>query len=156
MKLLTNILLIQLVIVSICSCASNKKMIEKSQTEFGAIKFFAVKAQGDKLSIIKLYADVDSNGIKRYYSFYPKGVVMTDERAKQLSYTVLFKQFPENFNKNNYHHFSRLDTLVFDKAEILLKSSKYSHLKSLKGANGYEIQVYYMHGFPKNKKFETL
>lgn len=153
---LTNILLFLLVTFSICSCASNRKLIEKSQTEYGRIKFYAVKSPNDTSSIIKLYADVDSNGTRRYYSFYPKGIVMTDERAKNASYTVLFKQLPDNFDSNVYNHFSKLDTLVFDKAEVLLENPDYSHLKSPKGATGYEIEIYYLHGFPKNRKFQPL
>lgn len=139
----------------LCSCAGGKNLIEKTQTEFGRIKFHAVNSPNDKSSALKLYADVDSNGIKRYYSFYPEGIVMTDERAKNLSYTVLFK-LPDSFDSNVYHRLSRLDTLVFDKAEALLESSEYSHLKSLKGATGYEIEVSYLHGFPKNKRFKPL
>lgn len=140
----------------IFSCISNKKLIEKSRTEFGRIKFYVINSPNDKSSIIPLYADVDSNGIRRYYSFYPKGIVMTDERAKNLSYTVLFKQLPDNFDNNAYHRFSKLDTLVFDKADVLFGSSEYSHLKSLKGATGYAIEVYYLHGFPKSRKFQPL
>jgi hypothetical protein len=140
----------------ICSCTSNKKLIGKSRTEFGRIKYYAVNSSNDKSSAIKLYADVDSNGIRRYYSFYPKGIVMTDERAKNLSYTVLFKQLPDHFDSNAYHGFSELDTLVFYKAETLLENPDYSHLKSPKGATGYEIEVYYLHGFPKNKRFVPL
>ena len=81
---------------------------------------------------------------------------MTDERAKVLSYTVIFKQLPDNFDSNIYQRLSRLDSLVIDKAETLLRTSEYSNFKSLKGAKGYEIEVYYMHGFPKNKRFEPL
>jgi|GEM_PF-1490023 hypothetical protein len=151
-----NTLLFVFFAFNICSCTSNKKLIGKSRTEFGKIKFFVVNSPNDKSSVSKLYADVDSNGIRRYYSFYPEGIMMTDERAKNRSYNVLFKQLPDNFDSNVYHSFSKLDTLVFDKAERLLESSEYSHLKSVKGATGYEIEIYYLHGFPKNKKFVPL
>jgi hypothetical protein len=144
------------IVFGVCSCTSNKKLIEKSQTEFGSIKFYAVKSPNDKSSVIKLYADVDSNGIRRFYSFYPKGIVMTDERAKNLSYAVLFKPLPDIFDSNAFRRFSKLDTFVFDKAETVLKSSEYFHLKSAKGATGYEVEVYYLHGFPKNGKFHPL
>jgi hypothetical protein len=142
--------------LGICSCTSNKKLIAKSWTEFGRIKFYEVKSLSDKFSLMKLYADVDNNGIRRFYSFYPKGIVMTDESAKNLSYTVLFKPLPDSFDSSSYHRFSKLDTLVLNKAETLLRISEFSHLKRIKGATGYEIEVYYLHGFPKNKRFAPL
>ena len=156
MRHFINTLSFLFILFGMCSCTSNKKLIEKSRTDFGKIKFYAVNSSNDNSSIDKLYAAVNSNGIRRYYSFYPKGIVMTDEKEKNVSYTVLFKQLPNNFDSNAYHRFSKLDTLVFDKAETFLESSQYSQLKSVKGATGYEIEVYYLHGFPKNKKFVPL
>jgi hypothetical protein len=131
-------------------------LIKKSKTEFGKIKFFEIKTHGDQISTSKIYADVDSSGIKRYYSFYPDKIVMTDGRAKELSYTVVYRKLPENYNRNVYKRFSKLDTLVFAKAEKLLKTSRYAHLKKIEAAKGYEIEVNYYHGFPKDKKFEPL
>lgn len=156
MQGVTNYFLFILITIAVCSCSTSKKLIEKSEIEYGNIKFFETNTQGDKSSINKVYADVDSNGIKRYYSFYTDRIVMTDERAKELSYTVLYRKLPDNLDTNNYHRFSKLDTLVFDKAEKLLEVSKYSHLKRLQGSEGYEIGVNYYHGIPKNKKFEPL
>ena len=156
MRYFNNIPLFLFIAFGICSCTSSKKLIEQSRTEFGRIKIYAVNSPDNKYSIIKLYAEIDSNGIKRYYSFYSKGIIMTDERAKNLSYNVLFKQLPNNFDGNIYQRFSKFDTLVFDKVEMLLKRSEYSHLKSVKGSNGYEIEVYYLHGFPKDRKFQPL
>jgi hypothetical protein len=156
MQRFTNYFIFLLISIAMCSCFTNKNLIEKSKTEFGGIKFFEIKTQGDKASISKIYADVDSSGIKRYYSFYPDKIVMTDGRAKVLSYTVINRKLPDNYDTNIYNRFSRLDTLVFVKAEKLLKNSRYSHLKKIEGAEGYEIEVNYYHGFPKNKKFEPL
>jgi len=156
MRHFQNIVLLILIAWSICSCASSKKLIEKSQTEFGSIKFYAVNATTDKSYVDKVYADVDSNDVKRYYSFYPDRVVMTDERTKGISYTVSFQQLPDNYDSNIYRGFSKWDTLVFSKAKSLFKTSDYSHLKSLKGAEGYEIEVNYLHGFPKDKQFKPL
>jgi hypothetical protein len=156
MRHFINILLFQFIVFSLCSCTSSKKLIGKSQTEYGRIKFYAVNAGGDKNFISKVYADVESSGVKRYYSFYPKGIMMTDERAKNLSYTVLFQQLPAKYDSNAYRSLSPLDTFVFSKSKTLMKSPKYSYLRSPEGATGYEIEVYNLHGFPKNRKFQPL
>ncbi len=81
---------------------------------------------------------------------------MTDERAKELSYTILFKQLPDQFDTNFYRQLSQLDMTVLSKAKTILKTSSYSHLKNPIGSTGFEIEVNYMHGFPKNRKFQPL
>ena len=141
---------------AIYSCTTNRELIGKSPTEFGTIKFFMVRLPTDKAPVIKLYAEVNSTDLKRYYSFYSNRIMMTDERVKNLSYTVLFKQLPDEFNSNAFQRFTKLDSLVFDKAKAFLVLSEYEHLKSFKGATGFEIEVHYLHGFPKNKRFQPL
>lgn len=138
------------------SCASNKMLIEKQQTKFGNVKFYAVNVSSDKPFVDKVYVAADSNGVKRFYSFYPDKIVMTDERTKELSYTIIYHKLQDNFDSNIYHQLSIWDTLVLTKALTILQSSKYSHLKSPDNAKGYEIEVNYYHGFPKYKKFQPL
>lgn len=138
------------------SCASNKVLIKKQQTEFGYVKFYAVYGSSDIPYVGKIYVATDSNGVKRFYSFYPDKIVMTDERAKELSYTLIFNKLQDNFDSNMYHRLSTWDTLVLSKAVTILKASKYSHLKSPGNAQGYEIEVNYYHGSPKDKKFQPL
>lgn len=142
--------------MGICSCASNSRILGKSQTEYGKVKFYAVSKSGDKSSISKIYADVDSNGIKSYYSFYPDRIVMTNERAKGLSYTVLFQPIPKNYDSNIYRPFSPLDTLVLSQAKTFLNTTECSHLKSPEGYTGFEIEVNYFHGSPKGRRFKPL
>jgi hypothetical protein len=138
------------------SCAAHRRLIGKSQTKIGRMKFYAVNASGDRSSVEKVYADVRSSGIKRYYSFYPDRILMTDDAAKGLSNKVLFQVLPDNFDSSIYHLLSPLDTLVFSRAKTFLNTIENSHLKSPKGATGYEINVYYLHGFPKSRKFQPL
>jgi hypothetical protein len=131
--------------------------VNKSRTKFGSIKFYVVNATSDRSYPEKVYAEFDSNNnVKRYYSFYPDKIVMTDERAKNLSYTVTSQKLPDSYDSNIYHRFSRLDTLIFDKAQKIIDTTKYSSLKRLTGAEGYLIEVNYYHGFPKNRKFQPL
>jgi hypothetical protein len=156
MRHFTNIFAFLFIGFGIYSCTSSKKLIEKQQTEFGSVKFYAVNVSNDNSFVDKIYADADSNGVKRFYSFYPDRIVMTDERAKELSYTISFRNLPDNFDSNIYNRLSTWDTLVFSKVMTILKASKYSHLKRPDGATGYEIEVNYLHGFPKSKTFQPL
>lgn len=145
-----------MIIVSLLSCSANKRLIGKSQTEYGKVNFYEINSSDDKSHVTKVYADVNNGGIKRYYSFYPDKILMTEEKAKQLSYTILFNNLPDNYDKSDYNQLSRLDTIVFEQAEIFLNSSKYSHLKKPQGAKGYEIEINYYHGFPRNRIFRPL
>ena len=156
MRRFTCYFLFLMVTIVILSCSTNKRLIDKSEILNGKIKFFETHTKEDKSSIPKVYADVESTGIKKYYSFYTDRIVMIDERGKNLSYTVIYHKLPDNHDTNIYKQFSKLDTLVFAKAKNLLETSKYSHLKKLQGAEGYEIVVNYYHGFPKDKKFKPL
>lgn len=156
MKHLVNIILFSFITFFMGSCVTNNRLIGNSWTDYGRIKFYAVKALGDKNTIEKIYADIDSNNIKKYYSFYPDRIVMTDERRKQLSYTVVFQQLPNKYDNNIYRPLSLLDSLVFSKAMTLLSRTEYSNLKKPKEASGFVIVVNYYHGFPKNQKFKPL
>lgn len=120
------------------------------------IKFYGVNALEAKSLVTKVYAAVDSSGVQMYYSFYSDGILMTDERAKNLFYSVIFKQLPDNPDTNIYRRLSHIDTLVFSKAKELVKTLNNLYLKNPDGATGFEIQVQYMHGFPKKGKFLPL
>ena len=143
-------------VFSFCSCVSNSRLIGKSETEFGRIKFYLANASVNNTPVSKIYAEVDSNNIKRYYSFYPDRIVMTDERTKNLSFTFTSQKIPDNYDANVYHRFSTLDTFVFGKAQEIIDTTTYSYLKGLQTAEGYFIEVNYYHGFPKGKKFKPL
>lgn len=138
------------------NCTSNKMLVEKQRTKFGNVKVYEVNISSSNPSVDKLYVATDSNGIKRFYIFFPDKIVMTDERAKELSYTIIFHELQENFDSNIYHRLSTWDTMVLSRALTILKASKYSHLKSPDNAKGYEIEVNYYHGYPKDKKLQPL
>jgi hypothetical protein len=156
MRYLTKTLVFLLSAFSISSCVSHSRLIGTSETDFGRIRFYLVDASDDNTSVSKVYANVDSNNIKKYYSFYPDKIVMRDQRAKNLSYKVTSQKIPDNYDTKVYHRFSRLDTLVFGKAKEIVDTSTYSYLKGLQGAAGYFIEVNYYHGFPKGRKFKPL
>jgi hypothetical protein len=156
MRHLLNVFPFLFIAFGLYSCTSSKKLIEKQQTEFGNLKFYVDYVSRGKSEINKVYADTDSNGVKRFYSFYPDRIVMTDERVKNLSYTVSYHQLPDNLDSTIFQRLSPWDTLVFSKALTILKANKYLDLKNPQGASGYEIVINYYHGFPNKKKFKPL
>lgn len=53
-----------------------------------------------------------------------------------------------------YQKLSKLDSVVLSKSDKILDSLKWNDFKRWNGATGFEIEVVYYHGFPKNGKFE--
>jgi hypothetical protein len=139
-----------------CSCAGRGKLIGKGKTSYGKIKFYGVHSIKDKPKVDMVYADVDSNGLKMYYSFYPNNIVKTVDSAKVLSYTAFYGKLPENYDKNIFQKFTHLDSLVLKKADTLFGSLGYKHLKKWAGAEAFIIEVNYYHGWPKHRKFQPL
>jgi hypothetical protein len=131
-------------------------MISKSYTQFGKLKFYSQKVDWGDSTIKKVYADIDSNGTRIFYSFYPDMVIKTEEVAKQVGYRLLFDKLPLNHDSVHFQQLSSLDTLVFSKATTLFSMLGYSYLKKLDGAIGFSVEIYYIHGFPKNKKFQPM
>ncbi|GAO41774.1 hypothetical protein FPE01S_01_07880 [Flavihumibacter petaseus NBRC 106054] len=125
-------------------------------TEYGKVKFYSISATRHGTTVDKVYADVDSSNVKRYFSFYPDRIVMTDEREKGLSYTILFRELPGSYDTTIFHQLSFLDKLVLSQARLLLNTTEFAHLKNPKGATCFEIEVNYLHGFPKHRKFKPL
>ncbi len=103
-----------------------------------------------------MYACVDSNNIKTYYSYYPDRILKTSEISKVISYTVFYGSLPANHESKTYLRFSSLDTQVLVKGDRLLDSLGYGNFKKSKGAEGYFVEVNFNHGWPKHRKFRPL
>lgn len=142
-----------LIPVSLFACSTNVKLIDKSRTKHGDIKFFSEKISKNNPSIKRIYASVKTAANYSYYSFYPDKIVKTTDTAKTLIYTVFYRQLPKNYDSNIYQRFSHLDSFVLTKGDKLLDSLGLDNFKTSKGAEGFQIEVNYYHGFPKNKKF---
>lgn len=128
-------------------------MIDKSQTNYGYIKFYSEKGTKDNSSIKRIYASVKTDHSKSYYSFYPDKIVKTTDTAKELIYTVFYGQIQTKFDSNIFQRFSELDSIVLTKGDNLLDSLGLHNFKTSNGADGFQVEVNYYHGFPKNKKF---
>jgi hypothetical protein len=132
------------------ACSGTIKLIYKSSTENEKISYYVEKMTTDNSDVKRIYASVDSNGHKSYYSFYPDNIVMTTDKA---TYKVFYGQLPANHDSDIFRKFSSLDSLVLKRGDNLLDSLGLKTFKRSTGADSYEIEVIYYHGFPKNKKF---
>ena len=153
MRLLIRHIILPTLFISLFGCSSTVKLIDKSQTKYGDIKFYSEKITKDNSSIKRIYASVKTAGSKSYYSFYPDKIVKTTDTAKALIYTVFYGQIETNFDSNFFQRFSNLDSVVLTKGNSLLDSLGLHNFKTSSGADGFQIEVNYYHGFPKNKKF---
>ena len=154
MRRLLPYLVLTLLSLYLFACSSNVKLIQKSETKYGKIKFYIEKQTKDNTDIKRIYASVDSNNNKNYYSFYHDRIVRITENAKTLTYIAFYGQLPTNYNANIYQKFSSLDSLVLIKGDRLLGSLGLKNFKRSTFAEAYQIEVSYYHGYPKNKKFQ--
>ncbi|MEO8117240.1 MAG: hypothetical protein ABI653_06275 [Bacteroidota bacterium] len=140
--------------VLLFSCSTNVKLIEKTHTNFGIIKFFAEQNSKPDSSIKRIYAEVKTSGNKSYYSFYRSDIVKTTDSAKALMFTVVNEKIPVDYDVNIYQKFSYIDSFVLNRGEKLLEALGLNPFKRLNGAGFFAITVYYLHGYPKYQKFK--
>ena len=152
MRLLLTHIFLPTIFISLFGCSSTVKLVNKSQTKYGEIKFYSEKDSKNSSSIKRIYASVEIANNKSYYSFYPEKIVKTTGTAKALIYTVFYGQISANFDSNIYQRFSNLDSVVLTKGDRLLDSLRLQNFKTSRGADGFQIEVNYYHGFPKNRK----
>jgi hypothetical protein len=150
LKFKVNILLI--ISFSLCACSSNVRLIDKSRTEYGVIKFYSEKVSKENSAIKRIYASVKSGGHISYYKFFPDEIYKTTDTAKALSYNVYYKPIVADYDL--YQKFSVIDSIVLNKGNHLLDSLGLKHFKTSKGASGFQIIVSYYHGYPKHQKFK--
>ena len=153
MRLLLRHIISITISISLFSCSTNVKLIEKSRTKYGDIKFYSEKSSKNNSSVKRIYASVKTGNNKSYYSFYPGKIVKTTDTAKTLIYTVFYGQLQTNYDRHIYQRFSFLDSIVLNKGDKLLDSLGLHNFKTSDGTEGFQIEVNYYHGFPKNKKF---
>lgn len=136
------------------SCSTNVKLIEKTHTSFGKIKFFAEQNSKQDSSLKRIYAEVKTSESKSYYSFYPSDIVKITDSAKVLMFRVVNRKLPINYDTNIYQKFTFIDSFVLNRSEILLDALGLHSFKRLNGAECFEITVYYNHGYPEHQRFK--
>ncbi len=153
MRLLLKHIILIAIFSSLFACSTNVKLIDKSWTKYGGIKFYSEKTSKTNSSIKRIYSSVKTDDNRSYYSFYPDKIVKTTDTAKTLIYTVFYGQLQTSYDRHIYQRFSFLDSIMLTKGDNLLDSLGLHNFKTSEGAEGFQIEVNYYHGFPKNKKF---
>ncbi len=152
MRLLFRNTILLAISTSVFGCSTNIRLIDKIRTKSGDIKFYSEKTSQKNSSVKRIYATVKTADNKSYHSFYPDKIVKTTDTAKTLIYTLFYGQLQTNYDSNIYQRFSDLDSVVLIKGDSLLDSLGLHNFKTSKGADCFEIEVNYYHGFPKHKK----
>ena len=153
MRLLFRDIILIAISTFLFACSTNVKLIDKSRTKYGDIRFYSEKTSKNNSSVKRIYASVKTDDNKSYYSFYPDKIVKTTDTAKTLIYTLFYGQLQTSHDKHVYQRFSFLDSIVLTKGDHLLDSLGIHNFRTSEGAKGFQIEVNYYHGFPKNKKF---
>jgi hypothetical protein len=153
MRLLLRDIILFAISTSAVACSTNVTLIDKSRTKYGDIKFYSEKISKNNSSVKRIYASVKIGDNESYYSFYPDKIVKTTDTAKTLIYTVSYGQLQTSNDRNIYQKFSLLDSMILTKGDNLLDSLGFHNFRTSIGAKGFQTEVNYYHGFPKNKKF---
>jgi hypothetical protein len=140
-----------------------KVLVHNENSSFGTIEYYHV-TNSEKHNSASLYAMIDSNGVKIFYSFYPGEIRKTKANEKNVKYSLSFKDAkvnngtrPESFFQDPtfFQAFSSLDSLVFIKAEALGNPLNLQ-IQNWRDGQSFGIEIYYHHGWPKGAKFKPL
>jgi hypothetical protein len=153
MRPLSRCIVLFTIVISLISCSTTVRLIDKSKTQYGDIKFYSERISKNNSSIKRIYASVKTGESQSYYSFYPDKIVKTTDKAKALNYTVSYEQLQTSYDTTIYQKFSVMDSIVLSKGHKLLGSLGLNYFKTSKGATAFMIEVNYYHGFPKGKRF---
>lgn len=141
------------ILFSLAGCSGTVKLIDKFSTKDGRVKMYIEYKEKNKPDVKRLYASVNSHRTRIYYNFCSEEIVMTTEKAKQLTFTVFHGPLPLQYDTNAYRMYSTLDLTVLQRADKHLDSLALTNFKRSAGSEAYQIDVNYYHGYPKGKVF---
>lgn len=138
---------------SLFGCSTNIKLIEITRTKYCNIKFYSERISKKNSSIKRIYAYVSTDNNKSFYSFYPDKIVKTTDTARGLIYTAFYGIIPQDFQSNIFQTLTVIDSIVLKKGDDILKTLRLNNFKTSNGAEVFQIEVNYYHGFSKHKRF---
>lgn len=133
------------------NCSSTERTIDKSKSRYGMLKYYLERNSKEDSTIKRVYASIDSNGVRNYFYFEPNRIYRRNEVSKNLSF-IVFSGIMQTDN-TIYRGFTSLDTIVLSRGIELLDLYGLKNFKRLENSSSYYIEVSYLHGYPKNKKF---
>ena len=87
-----------------------------------------------KKNLSNFYAQVDSDNVKIYYTFFSNDINKTYDNDENIRYILTSGKQPMS-------PLTTIDSFVLTKADRLMDSLSYKDLKRTKGATGYDIEV---------------
>ena len=140
--------------IIIAGCRSNRIRHANSRTPDGTISFYSVKGSSNSSSS-GFYAEVDSNGTRIFYSFYPVEILKTKENQKVVKYSLYCGTHPQSADPNIFQSFTALDWRVLRMGDSIARLKGLT-IKGISDCNGFELEIYQLHGWPEGKKFKPL
>jgi len=123
-----------ILIFLLLACSNTSKLLYKTKTEGNRIRFFQTSATENKKNLSAFYAQVDSDNVRIYYSFFNNDINKTYDNDDNVRYILTSSKQPMS-------PLTTIDSLVLTKADRLMDSLNYKNLKKTKGATGYDIEV---------------
>lgn len=115
-----------------CSCAHTSKLVFKSRTDFGKLRFYANSGEGAP----EFYARVDSNNVVIFYTYRIDDIHKTYRNSKNYVFTLV-----SGSNLMAVIPYSLTDSIVFATGDRLLDSLNLGNLKHAKGSTGFVIEI---------------
>ena len=123
-----------ILIFLLLACSNTSKFLYKTKAEGNRIRFFQTSATENKKNLSAFYAQVDSDNVRIYYSFFNNDINKTYDNDDNVRYILTSSKQPMS-------PLTTIDSLVLTKADRLMDSLNYKNLKKTKGATGYDIEV---------------
>ena len=111
------------------SCSNTSKLVYKTKANGNSIRFFQTSLTKSKKNLSDFYAQVDSDNVRIYYSFFINDINKTYDNDDNVRYILISSKQPMS-------PLTTIDSLVFEKADRLMDSLNYKDLKRPK-----ELQV---------------
>jgi hypothetical protein len=127
-------LLFYVIVIPLFISCSTSKIVYKKRVDESRIRFFVTQTPKPKKSSSNFYAQVDSNNVRIYYSFFASDINKNYDNDNNVLYVLTSNRKPMTY-------LTRIDSLVLAKADNLMDSLGYKDLKRAKGATGYFIEV---------------
>ncbi len=116
------------------SCSNTSKLVCKTKADGNRIRFFQTSLTKSKKNLSNFYAQVDSDNVRIYYSFFNNDINKTYDNDNNIRYILTSSKQPMS-------PLTTIDSFVLTKADRLMDSLSYKDLKRTKGATGYDIEV---------------
>lgn len=123
-----------ILIFLLLSCSNTSKLVYKTKAEGNGIRFFQNSLTKPKKNLSNFYAQVDSDNVKIYYTFFSNDINKTYDNDENIRYILTSGKQPMS-------PLTTIDSFVLTKADRLMDSLSYKDLKRTKGATGYDIEV---------------